>query len=323
MPIYPPDHFRYHFFISYTTREDEIQEVLPTIDTICLELRQLGFSFLSPVFFDRLVLDNRKRSNRQIETELTEALRSSICMLAFVSPGYVSSEWCNFEWRIMNKESNMIGYSLIYPIVWKAIRATYSEDIPGLYPTVKLTGHVRDLEINSRKKQVVRDLANFIISCSTVRNRLQARQPIHINPRMIIFAPSNVESPIFENSEVFLDNSAIKILGLSEYGSHTQKLSVHGIDEWNLTWNELREIISYENDYLWSELSNNIGRARQGYLTAETRSHLYSKETGYCYKLTINSIEDIGFGKSRIEILLIKETNTNLDNGSRSENFAK
>jgi hypothetical protein len=42
-PPPPPDPFRYHFFVSYTTRETKARQVLPIIDALIHELRSAGF----------------------------------------------------------------------------------------------------------------------------------------------------------------------------------------------------------------------------------------------------------------------------------------
>lgn len=112
----PPDPFEYHFFVSYTTREDEVKEILPTIDEFVDELRAAGLR-VAPVFFDRFSIGRWHGTDVELARCLHRAIHSSVCMLAFVSPSYVYSDWCRLEWNAMvHCESR---YTHTFPVVWK------------------------------------------------------------------------------------------------------------------------------------------------------------------------------------------------------------
>jgi hypothetical protein len=114
----PPPYLTYHFFVSYTTREAEVKEILPTIDEFVEELKAAGLR-AAPVFFDRFSMGRWDGSNEALALTLRDAICESICMIAFVSPGYVESEWCQLEWQEMARLSGLRVHTL--PIVWKEI----------------------------------------------------------------------------------------------------------------------------------------------------------------------------------------------------------
>ena len=144
-----PRPFSYHVFISYTTREAEIAEITPTINQFCNSLRRAGFE-VAPVFFDRLTIGSEPRNETELETILGAGIRKSCCMIAFVSPGYLESAWCIYEWRRMN--------SYILPIVWKTIDWKVSgqtiglhrrhRSLRGIYPTFL---HPHEIRLRARE----------------------------------------------------------------------------------------------------------------------------------------------------------------------------
>jgi hypothetical protein len=89
--------FDYHFFVSYTTREEEVEEVLFIIDEFVRILKRFGLR-AARVFFDRFSIGRLDGTSENLAKCLREAIHKSVCMIAFVSPGYIESDWCMFEW---------------------------------------------------------------------------------------------------------------------------------------------------------------------------------------------------------------------------------
>jgi hypothetical protein len=112
----PPE--RFHVFVSYTTRENEVRIVKPIIDCFLNDVlrpiikRKLGEP---PVFYDGYTLYHP--TGRQWDTvtgmlgeifrrmKLEDAIRFAIeeseVLVAFISPEYFGSEWCKFECATM------------------------------------------------------------------------------------------------------------------------------------------------------------------------------------------------------------------------------
>lgn len=100
MHPHPPE--RFHLFLSYTTREDEIKIVKPFVDRF-LEtyLRPIIEQTIGepPIFYDGYSLSNRNRwfADSELARALLFAVEESEALLAFISPSYFSSPWCIFE----------------------------------------------------------------------------------------------------------------------------------------------------------------------------------------------------------------------------------
>jgi len=97
----PPE--RFHAFVSYTTREEEVQIVKPFVDNFLqTHLRPIIEQTIGepPIFYDGYTLFNPNRS-RFSDSELASAIRFAIeeseVLLAFLSPSYAGSHWCVFE----------------------------------------------------------------------------------------------------------------------------------------------------------------------------------------------------------------------------------
>ena len=112
---------KYHCFISYTNRESEIRELSPLLDAMGSAFRSVGIIH-APFFWDRFQLGQQDET-RQLAFELLSAIRESVCMLAFVSPGYMSSPWCIFEWGAMSGVQLCRGpqWPALKPYVWKPV----------------------------------------------------------------------------------------------------------------------------------------------------------------------------------------------------------
>jgi hypothetical protein len=92
--------FRYHAFLSYTTRTEEIAAVMPVVDATREYLNARGIT-TAPLFLDRFEWGGRIPNNNLTDS-LWSALSQSVCLIALISPGYLSSEWCRFEWDTMS-----------------------------------------------------------------------------------------------------------------------------------------------------------------------------------------------------------------------------
>jgi hypothetical protein len=90
---------KYHCFLSYTNRDKELQELKPLLDCLGGIFRSLGV-IRAPFFWDRFHIDTPSDSE-ELARSLLAAVRESACMLALVSPSYLSSPWCIFEWGAM------------------------------------------------------------------------------------------------------------------------------------------------------------------------------------------------------------------------------
>ena len=113
----------YHCFISYTTREEEVRAIQPFVDVFLRVLLDHDL-LVAPFFYDHLTLENRQYPPSELREELLKGVNASVCMVSFVSEGYLSSPWCLFEWGTMDGIQLHRGpeFSAILPIVWKQLR---------------------------------------------------------------------------------------------------------------------------------------------------------------------------------------------------------
>src|SRR5262245_39726718 len=88
------------------TREEEFRLVKPTMDhfpnNILRPMIEQHFGEL-PIFYDGYV---QKAKQPQLEAMLRYAVEESALLLAFVSPHYLRSRWCQFEWALMAAKSH-------------------------------------------------------------------------------------------------------------------------------------------------------------------------------------------------------------------------
>lgn len=90
---------RFNAFVSYTTREDENRLVQPLVDRYCRELWQWASVRGVEIFYDQFSLPKVTYSDEQLMAVLGEALARTQFFVGFISPCYVESRWCCFEWR--------------------------------------------------------------------------------------------------------------------------------------------------------------------------------------------------------------------------------
>jgi hypothetical protein len=122
-----PEPFKYDFFVSYTTREDEIWTIRPMVEQTIGELERRGFSAW-PFWLDVKDLRNFHGDKKELHRRLIEGMDQCVAMLAFTSPNYVLSKYCQFEYRYFNNSScdGFIGV-----VNWK-----YTEDMGPLDFTI-------------------------------------------------------------------------------------------------------------------------------------------------------------------------------------------
>jgi hypothetical protein len=120
----PPVHYEYNAFISYTTREEEVRQIKPFIDAFVDRLKRSGVT-VCPVFYDGWHMERRRYERAELVHRLGDGISGSAFTIAFVSPGYVASEWCQFEWRTTvdvhsKRDTPALDYSIL-PILWKTL----------------------------------------------------------------------------------------------------------------------------------------------------------------------------------------------------------
>ncbi len=105
MTTHPPE--RFHVFVSYTTRENEVQIIKPLVDHFLQTvLRPVIAQTIGepPIFYDGYTLHYLSRpwfSDFELIRSLTFAIEESEVLLAFLSPEYFGSRWCKFEFSTM------------------------------------------------------------------------------------------------------------------------------------------------------------------------------------------------------------------------------
>jgi hypothetical protein len=123
----PPAFYEHQCFVSYTTREDEVRVIKPFIDQYQRALQdawnaQLGPSDLN-VYYDGWRIQPGFRTDAWLRQTLERAIRSSAFVVAFLSPGYHSSEWCQWELSVARDEHEHRGTPALdcscLPILWK------------------------------------------------------------------------------------------------------------------------------------------------------------------------------------------------------------
>jgi hypothetical protein len=112
----PPE--RFHAFMSYTTREDEVREIKPVVDRFLNDyLRPSIQAALGepPIFYDGWYLRNPPTAicnEYLLQRALRFAIEESEMLLAFVSPLYVQSPWCMFEVETMARKAPRPWYDI-------------------------------------------------------------------------------------------------------------------------------------------------------------------------------------------------------------------
>ena|ERR1051325_825525 len=108
----------FHVFLSYTSREEEVKQIKPVIDIYCRDLWEWSQSKGIEIFYDEFSMEKKQYSDKELETILRNAINRSHLMTAFLSPGYVESKWCQFEYL----ETRINRKPIAHGILWKWFR---------------------------------------------------------------------------------------------------------------------------------------------------------------------------------------------------------
>jgi hypothetical protein len=112
----PPE--RFHAFISYTTRDDEVNDIKRIVDKFLdgyLRPQMEAALGEPPVFYDGWYLRNIPdviRSDFILRKSLHFAIEESEMLLAFVSPSYVGSDWTRAEIEMMVSKKPRAWYDI-------------------------------------------------------------------------------------------------------------------------------------------------------------------------------------------------------------------
>ena len=112
-------------FLSYTSREEEVRYIRPLIDQYCRDLWEWARTNGLDIFYDEYTMQKRQYSSDELREILGNAVHRSHLMTAFLSPEYVMSEWCRFEWLETRKERRPI----LHGVLWKMFRL----DMPEMF----------------------------------------------------------------------------------------------------------------------------------------------------------------------------------------------
>lgn len=108
----------FHVFLSYTSREEEVKQIKPLIEIYCRDLWEWAQSNGIEIFYDDFTMKKRHYSDLELEKILGDAVNRSHLMTAFLSPAYVESKWCRFEYL----KTRMFKKPPVHGIFWKLFR---------------------------------------------------------------------------------------------------------------------------------------------------------------------------------------------------------
>ena len=177
-----------YVFLSYTSRESEVQLVQPLIDRYCRGLWEWADHNGIHIFYDHFALPRRTFPTQQLAAILREAINNSDLMTAFLSPEYISSEWCQFEWitqyfnvceaRMLHKDELRTQTHAIYwkPDIWyelqngvtsPAVEAILARpDVKATFRETRMTdvtdAYHNPSEIPQAAEQCIHESANVI-----------------------------------------------------------------------------------------------------------------------------------------------------------------
>jgi hypothetical protein len=120
----------FYSFMSYSTRDDEVKIIKPFVDHYVHELRR--YVAYIPIFYDGFYIPH---GHQDLRRYLAQAIYDSDFTTAFVSPGYVSSAWCLFEWweseRLSDappEDDKTLTHGLL-PFVWKDLNGSRNGEV--------------------------------------------------------------------------------------------------------------------------------------------------------------------------------------------------
>jgi len=105
-----------HVFLSYTRREEEVRRLQPVTDAYCDLLLKWARTHEVDIFYDRSSLpQDVEYSDEQLQAILRSAVLRSHLLVSFLSPEYIGSRWCRFEYRTKWSDSPR----QIHNVYWK------------------------------------------------------------------------------------------------------------------------------------------------------------------------------------------------------------
>lgn len=117
--------YKYHVFLSYTSRPDEVAILLPLIARFREDLRASlqSFDIKDVLFLDAYISGVRQAAPGAELPALQREVSASLCMVCFLSPGHTQSEWCELEWKAMHADAAAYRCrhceTHILPVRWK------------------------------------------------------------------------------------------------------------------------------------------------------------------------------------------------------------
>jgi hypothetical protein len=117
--------FRYHFFVSYTSREEEVAEVRPYVDQFIRDVEERGFTAW-PFWLDRIHLRDFSGGHQELCTRLAQGIDECMCLVSFTSPLYMTSPFCEFEYEYFDRTSPPT-WEFLGEVEWKPFKP---DDVP-------------------------------------------------------------------------------------------------------------------------------------------------------------------------------------------------
>jgi hypothetical protein len=103
-------------FLSYTRRETEVTILQPAMDAYCEILLNWGRKRGVDIFFDRASIPQDKAyAVEELQALLRHNIVRSHVLVSFLSPEYIASSWCRFEYETKAH----LAPSAIHKIYWK------------------------------------------------------------------------------------------------------------------------------------------------------------------------------------------------------------
>ena len=122
-----------YIFLSYTRREEEVAALQPATDAYCDILLNWGRTRGLDIFYDRCSIPQDKYyTDDQLRAILGYNVGRSHVLVSFLSPEYIGSAWCRFEY-----ETKMhLAPRQIHKVYWKPeiVASFYLLLSPDFYP---------------------------------------------------------------------------------------------------------------------------------------------------------------------------------------------
>jgi hypothetical protein len=132
-------------FLSYTRREEEVAALQPATDAYCEILFNWGRTRGVDIFYDRSSIPQGKiYSDDQLRAILGYNVARSHVLVSFLSPEYIGSSWCRFEYET----KALLAPREIHKVYWKP------EITRPLFPTLARV-------VNSRRTRFLLDMVDW------------------------------------------------------------------------------------------------------------------------------------------------------------------